>query len=128
MGRESTNILPSPAPTGTTPFRSLTVNSTAQAVSAKPANLVGVSVINLHSAAIYVKFYNIAAASVDPASSTPVFTLMVPATSQVILRGADLPWSHATAISVRAVTNSGDTGTTAPGTLPILELETISTP
>lgn len=125
--RTVANILPSAAPTGATPVRSLTLDSTAQVVSATPGNLIGISCINLHSAAIYLKFYNKAAAGVNPASDVPRFTLLVPATSQVILRGADLPWSFSTAISMRAVTNSGDTGTTAPGTLPIVELETLAT-
>lgn len=115
--------LPGTTATGTSKFRSVTVDSTAQAVKASAGNLYGINIANPHSAAIYVKLYDKAAASVNPASDVPVLTLMVPATSPYTLRGLDLPVSFATAIAVRAVTNAGDTGTTAPATLPIIELE-----
>lgn len=122
--RSTVSLAPSPALTGNANFRSLTVNSTAQEVLATSGNVVAISVLNRHSASIYVKLYDIAAADVTPASDTPVQTLLVPASSQVILRGADCPWSFSTACAVRAVTDSGDTGTTAPATLPIIEIET----
>lgn len=60
-------------------FRSLTVDSAAQAIKASSGNLYGWNIINLHTAPIYVKIYNKAAASVNPASDTPVRTLLVAA-------------------------------------------------
>ena len=88
-----------------------------------PGEIYGLNFINLHSAVIYVKLYNLAAASVNPASSVPVHTFLVPATSAFVLRGGDARFTFSTSISVRAVTESGDTGTTAAGTLPILEID-----
>lgn len=114
---------PSTTATGTTRVRNLTLNSTAAVVKAGAGNIFGLNLVNLHSAAIFVKFYNKAAASVDPASDAPQVTIQVPASSTYTLRGSDLPYSFATAISMRCVTGGADTDTTAPGTLPIVELE-----
>lgn len=103
-------------------FRSLTVNSTAQAVKGSAGNLYGWDIINLHSVPIYVKIYNIAAASVNPASDVPVRTIMVPSSGSVVFLSNTPINYNSTAISVRAVTDTGDTGTTNPTTLPIIEL------
>lgn len=103
-----------------TKTRILNANSTARAVSAVPGNLYKVSITNGHSAVIYVKFYDIAAATVNPASDVPVENIAVPATSTFVLAGFDVPESFSTACSVRCVTDFGDTGTTAPATLPII--------
>lgn len=104
-------------------FRSLTVNSTAQAVKASAGSLWGFNIINLHTEDIFVKFYNVAAGSVNPASDVPVMTLIVPANGAVFQEPACRLHAFATAIAVRAVTGSGDTNTTAPGTLPIIEIK-----
>lgn len=108
---------------GLSRFRSLTVNSTAQAIKASSGNLYGWNIVNLHTGTIYVKIYNIAAASVNPAADTPVLTLIVPPNGSVYQQPDCIQDSLTTAISVRAVTESGDTGTTAPGTLPIIEIK-----
>lgn len=113
--------------TGTTgapsQFRSLTVNSTAQAVKASTGNVYGWNINNEHVATIYVKIYNIAAASVNPASDVPVRTIKVPAggVAGVENNGA-IQNNCSTAISVRCVTGSADNDTTAPATLPIIEI------
>jgi len=103
-------------------FRSLTVNSTAQAVKGSNGNLHGWNIINLHSSPIYVKIYDIIAASVNPASDVPVRTIMVPSSGSVVFLSNTPINCNSTAISVRAVTDVSDTGTTAPATLPIIEL------
>lgn len=109
---------------GTTQQRILTANSTAVAIKASSGNLYAWNIINGHSAVVYVKFYNVAAASVNAASSIPILTVAVAASGGMVsVRGSDLPKFFSTAISVRAVTDFGDTGTTAPGTLPIIEVE-----
>ncbi len=104
--------------------RVTTANSTAVAISTVACNLYSINITNGHTAVVYVKFYDIAAASVLPASDVPQLTMAVQAASTTTLRGFDLPEYFATALSVRAVTNAGDTGTTAPGTLPIIEVKT----
>jgi hypothetical protein len=110
------------ATTGTSQFRSLTVNSTAQAVKATEGNLYGWNILNLNAATIYIKIYDKAAAGVNPAVDVPVRTLMVTANG-CVTEFSGIPWNvNSVAISVRAVTGSGDTDTTAPATLPIIEI------
>ena len=106
-----------------TAVRILNANSTARVVKATPGEVWGISIQNLHSAAIYVKFYNIAAASVNPVSSVPIFTLQIAANGSAFIMPGMGIFRGSTALSVRAVTDAGDTGTTAPGTLPIIELK-----
>lgn len=107
-----------------TSFRNVSsVNSTAVAVKASAGNLWGFNIINLHTVDIFVKFYNVAAASVNPASDVPVLTLQVPASGAVFQQPDCRLHAFSTAIAVRAVTGSGDTNTTAPGTVPIVELK-----
>lgn len=104
-------------------FDSLTVNSTAQAIKATAGTVYGWTIINLHSSAIYIKIYNKAAASVNPASDVPVKRLLVPATSMIHSEPVAAQQSCGTAISVRCVTDSVDTGTTNPATLPIIQIK-----
>lgn len=104
-------------------FRSLTLDSTAQAIKASAGELWGFNIINLNAADIYVKFYNVAAASVNPASDVPIKTLLVPQLSTVFQDTKSRLDVFSTAISIRAVTGSGDTNTTAPSTLPIIEIK-----
>lgn len=105
-----------------TKFRSLTVSNTGEVVSTVRANLYSWNITNRHTAVIYVKFYNKATAA--SAADTPVMTIAIQPASTTIIRGFDLPESFSTGISVRAVTESADSGTTSPGTLPIVELLT----
>lgn len=124
FGSSTVSIIPtSSVANALSRFRSLTVNSTAQAIKASAGNLYGFNIINLHTSTIYVKIYNVAAGSVNPASDVPIKTLMVPANGAIYQEPNCIQTSASTALSVRAVTDSGDTGTTAPGTLPIIELE-----
>lgn len=109
-----------------TSFRNNTsINSTAVAVKASAGELWGFNIINLDTVDIFVKLYNIAAASVNPASSVPVLTLQVPTLGSIFCEPRCVVHDFSTAIAVRAVTGSGDTNTTAPGTLPIIELKYI---
>jgi len=105
--------------------RILNANSTARVVKANPGEIWGLNILNLHSAAIFVKFYDIAAASVNPASSVPVQTFMIPANGAIFIEPDQGFLRGNTALSIRAVTESGDTGTTAPATLPIIELKVL---
>lgn len=106
------------------PFRNLTLGSTAVAVKGSPGNLFGYNIISTDAAAnSYIKFYDKAAAGVNPASDVPRYTFLLPAAGSITVRGADEPFNFGTAISVRCVTGSGDTNTTAPATPPIVELD-----
>ena len=106
-------------------FRNLATSSTAVAVKASGGNLYGFNIINLHTSDIFVKFYNVVAASVDPATSVPVLTLLVPASGAVFQEPGSILCTFSTAIAVRVVTGSGDTNTTVAATLPIIELKYI---
>lgn len=104
-------------------FRNLAANSTAVAVKASAGELWGYNIINLQGSDIYIKIYNIAAASVNPASDVPVMTLLLPASGTIFQEPAYRLDSFSTAISIRAVTGSGDTSTATPTTSPIIELK-----
>jgi hypothetical protein len=100
-------------------FRTLAANSTAVAVKATSGNVYGWNIINFSATVIYVKIYDKAAASVNPAADIPLWVIEVPVGSVVDRAPTALPC--AAAISVRAVTGGGDTDTTAPGTLPLIQ-------
>lgn len=104
-------------------FRSLTTNSTAQSIKASAGELWGFNIINLDVVDIYVKFYNIASGSVNPASDVPIFTLFIPAAGVVYQEPATRLYVHSTAISVRTVTGPLDTNTAVATTAPIIELK-----
>jgi hypothetical protein len=104
-------------------FYSKAVSTTAVAVSAAPADLYGWTIINPHSAAIYVKIYNIAAASVNPASDVPHRILYLAANSMIHTDPICIQEGFTTAISVRVTTDLADTGTTAAATLPLMYLK-----
>lgn len=114
----ASNVAPS-----LTRFRNLAANSTAVAIKGSAGVLWSFNIINLATTDIYIKIYNIAAASVNPASDVPVMTLLVPTGGAIFQEPACALDSLGTAISVRAVTGSGDTNTTAPSTSPIIEIK-----
>jgi hypothetical protein len=118
-----TNLITSGTSNALSVFRSLTVNSTAQAVKVSAGNVYGWNIINNHSNTLYVKLYNIAAGSVNPASDVPVTTWIIPGSGSVYVEPDSIKESFNTAISVRAVTNFTDTGTTAPVNLPLIEIK-----
>ena len=120
MASTKTSSIPHGGHPGTTSVRTIVADTDAVAVSAAPANLVFINITNRHSAVVYCRFYNIAAASVNPASSTPILTLAVQPTATLTLH---LLKRFSTAISVRAVTGVAETDTTDPATLPVIDLE-----
>lgn len=111
------------APIALTSFRSLSVGATAVEVSASPRKVHRLNLINRHSATVYVKLYDKAAASVDAASDVPahVFVLAASPGTQVLLTPESL-FPFSTAVSVRCVTGAADNDTTAPATLPMIEV------
>lgn len=94
-------------------FVSLAANSTAAAIKATPGTVLGWSIFNSSAGVRYVKLYDVAAASVNPATPTiPKIRIGIPAGASVHVT---LPNGIAftTAISVRAVTGVADNDTTA---------------
>lgn len=107
-------------------YRSTTVDELDNPVKTSSGKLWGFNIINRHTADIYVKFYDKASNAINAASDVPLLTLMVPSSGS-IFQEPNYPrfaiCEFNTAISVRAVTGVADTDTTAPGTLPIVELQ-----
>lgn len=104
-------------------FRSTAVGATAVSVKAEPVTLIGYNIINRDTDdAIAVKFYNIAAGSVVVGTSAVTDTVYVPAGQTVVLRDGTKGELFSTALSIAAVKEVADSGTTAPDTLPIIKL------
>lgn len=88
--------------------------ATAQAVKAAAGKVYGYYLYNPESAVMFVHFYNTAAASVTVGTTSPLFTLAIPAGSAANLGITDMGVTFGTAISVSATTTAG--GNTAPTT------------
>lgn len=87
-------------------------------IKSSAGQIYGLHVINLHTAPIYVKFYNAAAASVTVGTTTPFLTFAVPAQSDGNGGGFNLTFSQglefSTGITVVALTGVADSDTTGP--------------
>lgn len=106
-------------------FRSTAVTNTPS-VNIKPtgADVSALNIINLHSAAIFVKFYNAPTGSFQ---DTPLKTFQVAANSSLTLSivgpfQSQCLFSSSSGLCVRATTDGADSGNTAPATLPIVEV------
>lgn len=106
-------------------FRSAAVTSTGTNVTNRPAELYAINIVNLHNAAIFVKFYNL----VNPSfQNTPSLTLQIGANSTLnILEGRESLKSFPLGLSLRVVTGGTDNNNTAAATLPVIELKYRST-
>lgn len=104
-------------------FNTLTLNSTAQDVLTSAGHVYGWNIINPNAGIIYVKFYDKLAASVVPASDVPVKVIQVRANDAAFLEPYTVQESFNTAISVRCVTGFAPTDTTAPATLPNVQIK-----
>lgn len=97
-------------------YRSLDVqNGTAANVKSAPGRIMGWYISNANAAAVFVKFYNKAAATVG--TDTPYLTVRIPASSATNVNwgygpGAGIPFD--TALSIGATTGVADANTTAP--------------
>ena len=89
-------------------------------------NLLSLRAVNPNSTLCYLKFYDKAATSVNPASDAPIATLPLQAGPGSLLFLRDLQdgiLHYKTALSVRCVTGSADTDATSPSTAPTVEAE-----
>ena len=99
-------------------FRSLDVqNGTAANVKTTPGRLLGWYISNANAAAVFVKFYNKAAATVG--TDTPYLTVRIPAASATNINfGGGSSYANSgipfDALSIGAVTGVADANTTAP--------------
>lgn len=102
-------------------FRTIAATITSVTVKTTGANVLGLNIVNGHSAVVYVKFYNTDVATFQ---DTPVYTIAVPATASVNQQATrENLFGTSEGLCVRAVTNFADGGNTAAATLPIIEVE-----
>lgn len=102
-------------------FRNQTVTNTPSVnITPKGTDIASMNIVNRHSAAIFVKFYDLTIATFQ---DTPLKTFQVPANAAITyLPDGDILFSSSNGLCVRAVTGATDSDNTAPGTLPIIEL------
>lgn len=108
-------VTPTPATSGgLSTFRSLDLDETEEDVKTSAGQVFGYYIANLAGSVRFVKFYNATAANVTVGSTTPVWTLPIPAGA-----AANVEFSHgvsfSTAISVAATTGVADNDAGAPG-------------
>jgi hypothetical protein len=104
-------------------FRSGTVTNTSTTIKTTGADVKSLNIINRHSAAIFVKFYN---SSVSTFQDIPIKVFQVAANAAYpsdLITNSTVIFSSANGLSVRVVTDSTDNGNTAAATLPIIEVE-----
>lgn len=106
-------------------FRSAAVTNSPSTNISSPrgADVITMNIVNKHSAAIFVRFYDLTVASFQ---DTPFKTFQVAANSEFNLNngvGSGALFSTSLGLCVRAVTDAGDNGNTAPATLPVIELQ-----
>jgi len=110
------------AEAGFTTYRTTALTNTAQAIKASAGSLMGWNLINVNTSAVYVKFYNVAAASVAVGTTPVSLTICVPAGSAsnpaVFFASPELVPNEvfSTAISFACVTGLADNANTAPST------------
>jgi len=98
-------------------FRSLTVDETAaQAIKGSAGNIHGWNIYNPNAYDVFVKFYDIAAASVVVGTTAVVRTLQIPAQGSVVIEKDQPIQAFNTAISVAATKLYTDADTTAIAT------------
>ena len=88
------------------------LTNTATAVSASAGQVYGWFIYNPNNSVAYVQFYNVAAASVTVGTTSPVYSIGIPALSAANVFGVGI--AHSTAIAVAATTTRA--GAVAPGT------------
>jgi len=102
-------------------FRDDAVTNAATSVSTSPCTVFGYKIKNRDVVDIYVKFYEISAAGVTVGTSEVKDTVYVRAGEEVCERGEGRGEDYSV-LSVAAVKESADAGTTAPDTLPIIKI------
>jgi len=91
-----------------------TIGATATAVSATAGQVYGWYIYNPNSVVVYVQFFNTAAGSVTPGSTTPVYSIGIPATSGANVFGIGV--AHSTAITI-AITTGRSNGISPSSTV-----------
>lgn len=104
-------------------FRSITVTNTSTNIKTTGGDVRQLNIVNKHSAAIFVRFYDSPVATFQ---DTPVKTFQVAANNIFTLLASESAFpllSTSAGLCVRVVTDAGDNGNTAAGTLPVIEID-----
>ena len=105
-------------------FRSTAVTNTATLVNGKGGALRGWSLLTTNAVAAYIKFYDASsAADVTVGTTTPIWTEFIPASGENSDIG-DLKefLEYTNGLVIAVTTEAADSGTTAPASLPIVQL------
>lgn len=100
-------------------FRSIDIDESEEEIKSTTGQLFSISAFNTTDAPIYLKFYNLTAASTTVGTSTPALTFVVPGNANS--DGSGFVWNNdiglefTTAITVAATTGVADSDTGAPG-------------
>ena len=88
------------------------IGNTATAISGSAAQVYGWYIYNPNADAVYVQFFNTAAASVTVGSTAPYYSIGIPGTAAANVFGPGI--DHSTAISIAiTTTRSGSTSPTS---------------
>lgn len=99
-----------------TAFRDPTVDETpVQVGSSGTLSLYGWNIVNPNGVDCFCKFYNVSSAP-TVGTTTPVFTLQIPANGSVVLYGSDVVLYLTSGLYIAIVTGSADSSTGAPTT------------
>lgn len=104
-------------------LRTQTATNTSTGVSVKGSDVITLNIVNRHSAAIFVKFYDLPVATFQ---DTPYRTYQVGANLNLTLAGNEryFPvFSTSNGLCLRVVTGATDSDNTAAATLPIIEMQ-----
>lgn len=104
---------------GSTPYKNLDVDETEDDVKTSAGQVFWIHAINLAATKRYLKFYNLAAASVTVGTTTPVLTFPLPTQADTNGAGFTISFPNgvafSTAICIAATTGFADNDTGAPG-------------
>ena len=105
-------------------LRTQLATTTSVNLTQKGADVISMNLVNRHSAAIFVKFYDSVIATFQ---DTPLKTYEVKANDSFTVPSVSFPhvFSSSNGLCVRAVTGATDGDNTAPGTLPIIEISVV---
>lgn len=110
-------------------YRDTALAATKQEVKATQGNVYGLSVVNVNTVPVYVKFYNAASANVTVGTTTPQHVVAVPAgdgtTPGLFFFPSDIAplFSFGTGCTIAAVTGLADNSTAAPSTAIMVEIQ-----
>lgn len=104
---------------GMTPFFSLDIDETEEEIKATAGQVFSIMAWNRTATPLYLKFYNATAANVVVGTTTPHFTIPVPANADSDVAGFvwnnEIGFAFGTAITVACTTGFANNDTGAPG-------------